>query len=121
MSIQELQKEIIKQIYKQAYKNVLDLIDRYDNDLEKVKEWIMVSNDIRPCLSPETRLYDLESLSIRSINAIQRIDGIDWFKSNLKDLSNISETELIRLNQVGRGTINEIQKLLGTVGLKLQD
>ena len=123
--IEYLQAEIVRHIRLQVYESVIDLFERYSDDPIKVKEWIVMwYSDLCQSvgeLSQETKLRDVNTLSTRAMRAIYSIERINMFEDNLKDLANISVSELMKLNQVGNNTINEIQKLLATVGLKLMD
>ena len=120
--IEYLQAETVRHIRLQVYESVIDLFERYSDDPIKVKECIVMylCQSVGE-LSQETKLRDVNSLSTRAMRAIYSIERINMFEDNLKDLANISVSELMKLNQVGNNTINEIQKLLATVGLKLMD
>ncbi len=79
-------------------------------DIASISRFLSVSEDMK--------IEDLP-ISIRTLNLLQRMAGIDLSKSTLKDLELLSLTELARQKNAGNRTMFEIEELCLYTGIQM--
>ena len=79
-------------------------------DMDSISRFLSVTDD--------TKIADLP-LTRRTMNILQKMEGVDCSKNTLKDMENISLTALGQQKNAGRKTMFEIEELCLYTGIKL--
>lgn len=105
----------------EQFQEALKIVNNYKYQIEKhynqvQKEYKEIGRFID--VTKETRIMDIDNIDVRTLNCLKAGEYLDW-DTKVKDFEKVKISELIKLRNFGKKSLQEIKEICFYAGVKL--